>query len=166
MLFRSGSDVPGHSAAAARLAAAVKDVPTGTAWTHPYVTLNEVQATFEQAIQTLQTDGAFETAVSTADVYAKVAAAGRDREKRAEVLAAWAEAVQKQGGDFQSRFTTAANEFVSLATKPDLPATVRVDRLHRAAKLFLSAGDRPAHRETLAQLVKMPDLPEIGRAHV
>lgn len=157
LTFR-GPDAAARGAAATRLVNALKEPPTIAEYT--LVPLNEVQATFEQAVQVLQTDGAFEAAMATAVAYEKIAAAGRAREKRAEVLVAWAETLQKQGGDFKSKFADAAKEFLAMAELPDLPASVRIDRFRRAVAFYKQAENRMAVRDTLAKLVKLPDLPD------
>ena len=70
-----------------------------TEYANPLVPINEAQATYALAVQTLVTDGAFDAAAVVVDSYKAVAVAGQDREKRAEVLTAWGTALQKSGGD-------------------------------------------------------------------
>lgn len=146
-----------HREAATLLMKAVKKVPAVADYTNPYLPVSEVQATFELAVQTLLADGAFEAAFKTAEAYGSVAPAGRDREKRAEVLAAWGTSLPKGGADARVKFAAAADEYVALATARTA-ATDKADLFRRAAGMYRQAGDPSASIATLEKLLKMTGL--------
>ena len=151
-------DAAKHKAAAGRLVSTVAGAKPG-AFTNPLVPPNEVQAAFETAVQVLLADAAFEDAEKTATAYTAVAAGGRDREKRAEVLAAWGAALQKAGGQPKPKFAAAADEYVALAdAQPAVSA--KADLLRRAAGFHRQAGNATAAVEALERTVKLPSLPD------
>jgi tetratricopeptide (TPR) repeat protein len=143
---------------AALLAIAVKGI--GSSGDYPrnaLLPLHEVQAIFESALQTLTTDGAFEAAVNLADSYKSVAAAGREREKRAEVLASWGSALQKAGGDPAAKFAAAADDYAALA-KIRTVDTDKADLFRKAAVLYRQAGNPSAAIGIIEQILKLPKL--------
>src|SRR5207247_855876 len=92
----------------------------------------EVQSLFEYAISVLLADEAFEPALKVIDSYATLSAAGREREKRAEVLAAWAVALKKAGGDYKPKAIAAAEEYKAVVgLQPGV--TAKADMLRRSA---------------------------------
>lgn len=145
--------------AVGHLTAAVKGMKPGAEGATPLVPVNEVRAVFEQAVQVLAADGAFEPAVAAADAYRAVALGGRDREKKAEALAAWGTHLQKVNADGGPKFAAAAAEFAALA---DLRAAGadKADLLRKAAGLFTQAKDAPAALAALEQVIKLPNLPD------
>ena len=148
-----------HKRAAGLLAAAVAGVPAPGGYANPLVPLTELQATFEQAVQVLAADGAFEPAVAVAESYRVVAVGGRDREKRAEAFAAWGAALQKTGGDAAAKFTLAAQDYAALAA--DRAAdTDKAELYRRAAGLYRRAGNPAASLAALESVTKLPKLPD------
>jgi tetratricopeptide (TPR) repeat protein len=141
------------------LATAVKGVKSPADYANGLVPLNEVQAVFEFAVQILLTDGAFEEAVAVAGSYRAVAPAGRDREKRAEALAAWAAAVQKGGGDAAAKFAAAADEYVALAELRPADSD-KAEQYRRAATLYRQAGNTPRALAALEHVLKLGKLPD------
>lgn len=154
-----GRDPAARANIGGRLAEALTSLPAGD-FANPLLPLNEVQATVEHSLQTLSADGAFETALKLSEAYGKVAASGRDREKKAEVLAAWGTSLRKQNGEFAPKFSTAASEYLALAGVADAPNSLKAERLRRAALYFREASDRTAQMDALAKLVALPEVPE------
>jgi hypothetical protein len=119
----------------------------------------EFQAAFEQAVQVLTADGAYPEAVAAAEAYAPVAAGGKDREKKADVLAAWAAAEEKAGADGKARFAAAAAEYAALAAaRPDGP--LKAENLRRAAGFHRKAGNPAAGLDLLQKAAAVPKLPD------
>jgi tetratricopeptide (TPR) repeat protein len=156
--FRS-PDANRHRAAAGLLTAAIKKLTGPTGYSNPLLPITETQAAFELGLQALLTDGAFETAAQLAETYKAVALPGRDREKRAEVLAAWGESLKKSGGDFKPKLAAAADEYLTLAAAQP-QAEGKADLLRRAAGLYRQAGNSKAAIAALEQVVALPDLPD------
>jgi tetratricopeptide (TPR) repeat protein len=151
-------DAAKHAAAGKRLSAVVANAKPG-AFTNPLIQTNETQAAFEMAVKVLLADSAFDDAEKVAVAYKAVAPAGRDREKRAEVLAEWGAALAKAGGQPKPKFAAAAAEYVALA-EAQSAAPAKADFFRRAASLHRQAGDAPAAIETLDRVVKLPALPD------
>lgn len=149
-----------HKEAVGLLAAAVKglDGPQDYPKT-ALMPIHEAQAVFESAVQVLTADGAFDAAVAVADSYRAVAIAGRDREKRAEALAAWGTALQKAGQKGAAKFAAAADEYTALA-KSRPADTDKADLLRRAAGLYRLAENPAAALTSLERVVKLSGLPD------
>ena len=152
------TDAAKHTAAGKRLAAVVAKAKGGP-FTNPLIQPNETQAVFETAVRVLTADAAFEDAEKVAVAYKAVATPGRDREKRAEVLAAWGTALAKAGGQAKPKFAAAAAEYAELADAQPA-ATAKADFLRRAASLHRQAGGAPAAVDALDRVVKLPGLPD------
>lgn len=144
--------------AAALLAFAVKSVQPGDYPRGALLPIQDVQAAFESAIQTLTFDGAFESAAATAEAYRAVAVAGRDREKHAETFTAWAAALQKSGSDPAAKLAAAADDYAALA-KLRTVATDQADLYRKAAALYKQAGNSSSALESYKQIVLLPNLP-------
>ena len=155
-LHLNSPDPARHAAAVDLLVNAVKGEGK---YTNSQVLPSEVQAVFELAVTVLLADGACELALKAAEAYAAVAPSGHDREKRADVLAAWGESLQKIKQDGKPKYKAAADEFAALAALQ--PRTEgKLEMLRRAAKLYRLA-DQPATAVTrLNEAVKLPDIPE------
>ena len=123
------------------------------------IPVQDVQAVFETAVQALTTDGAYETAVAVAESYKSVAAAGRDKEKRAEALAAWGTSLQKAQGDPAPKFAAAADDYASLAAIRTVD-TDKADLFRKAAGLYRQAGNPTAALANFQQAIKLPKLPD------
>ncbi len=119
--------------------------------------IQELQAAFESAVLVLATDGAFESAVAVAESYKAVAPAGRDREKRAEALAAWGASLQKSGGDATAKFAAAAEDYAALAKLRTMEAD-KADLFRKAASLYRQAGNTTAAIGIYDSVVKLPKL--------
>jgi hypothetical protein len=160
-LYLKVADPARHAAAATLLVSAVKDVADAKEFNkNPFFRVpdSQPQPVYELAIAELIKDGAFEQAVKVADSYAKVSAPGRDREKRAEVLAAWATALQKDGKDHKAKAAEAAAEYEAVAA---LQADIaKPDALRRAASLYRMAGDIEKAVATLQKTTQLPKLTE------
>ncbi|MBX9581711.1 MAG: hypothetical protein K2X87_15520, partial [Gemmataceae bacterium] len=141
------------------LAAAVKGVKGAADYANPLVPVHDLRAAFEQAVQVLAADGAFEPAVAAAEAYRAVAAGGRDREKKAEALAAWGAHLQKVNADGGPKLAAAAAEYVALADGRTVE-TDQADLLRKAAGLYRQAKDGPAALAALDRVVKLPNLPD------
>jgi tetratricopeptide (TPR) repeat protein len=162
-LYLQSPDPDRHKAAVPLLAGAVKGLSSPSAYANPLVPLNEVQAAFETAVQVLLADAAFDEAVAAAGAYSAVAASGRDRERRAEALAAWGAALQKSGGPAPPKFAAAAEEYAALA-EAQPAATAKADLLRRAAALHRQAGNPSAALAALEALVTLDKLPDEAAA--
>lgn len=144
-----------HAAAVELLASTVKDVKPGKEFKNPLIRANEVRGTFEMAISALMKDAAYEQAVKAVEAYKPLAENGRDRELRAEVLAAWAASLQKNGGDFKPKAQAAAEEYKAIAATQPV-ATAKADRLRRAASHYKMSGNAAAAVTTLQEATKLP----------
>jgi tetratricopeptide (TPR) repeat protein len=163
-LYLKGADAAKHVAAADLLAKVVRGVSTRREFRNPFVFASELRETFDLAISVLSTDAAYETAVKVLDSYAPVAAPGREREKRAEVLAAWAGSLQKQGGDFKPKATEAAAVYETLAESQSADSA-KADALRRAAAMHTLAGE-PAKAAATLQKATPLTLPDAERTAV
>jgi len=158
-LYLKSTDPAKRVAAVDLLASAVKNVSATNPFPQTLVRVNEVRGVFELAISTLLKDGAFEAALKATEAYKALAEVGRDRETRAEVLSAWAAALQKAGGDHKPRATAAADEYKALAALQ--PAvTAKAEMLRRAAGLYQMAGNAETAVDVLKEATKLPQLPD------
>jgi hypothetical protein len=138
---------------------ATRGLTQPTAWRNPYVALNETVAIFEQAIGVFTEDGQFASALAVVEAYRPLTQAGRDREKRAEVLSAWVEWLRRHNQPFAEHALTAAQEYEQLAT-PEKTTSQRAELLRRAAQLYRLANRWPAALTVLRHAVQLPELPE------
>lgn len=161
-VYLKSADPVQHRQAVGLLVGAVKDVRDPKDLNPDLLPLNEVQAVFELAITTLQADGAHDHAYRAAQEYAAVSAAGRDREKRAEVLAAWGAALQKDRAEptrWKSKYKEAADEFAALAAfQPKTEG--RIELLRRSAALARQAGEHDTASKRLEEAVRLPGVPD------
>jgi tetratricopeptide (TPR) repeat protein len=158
LMLRS-SDPARHIAAVELLTSAVKGVAENKEFRNPLIRVSEVRGVFELAVSTLMTDAAFEPAVKVTEAYKSVAEAGRDREKRAEILAAWSTSLQKSGADFKPKALAAAAEYQSLVELQPA-ATAKADMLRRAASFYKLGGNPNAAIALLQDATKLPQLPD------
>jgi tetratricopeptide (TPR) repeat protein len=159
-LYLQTPDAANHKRAAALLAGAVRGLKEPSDYGNPLVPLNEVRAAFEAAVQALLTDAAFEEAAATAEAYKVVATGGRDREKRAEVHAAWGTVLRAAKGEYASKFAAAAEEYAALAEMQPA-ASAKIDLLRRAYAMHRQADDSAA---ALVAIKKAVDLSDPGEA--
>ena len=120
---------------------------------------------FELAVSTLTADGAFEQAVKVIDASRPLAAPGRDREQRAEVLKNWAAALQKAGADHKPKAAAAAAEYEAVAAVQPA-ATAKADVLRRAAAMYRLAGEPAKAVDALQKVLGLPQLPDAASAEV
>lgn len=158
------ADAARHKAAADLLAGAVKGVHKPAEYDSSLVSLSELQATFEQAITTLLNDAAFEHALKVAEAFAPVSPPQRDREKRAEVLGAWATALKKtKSGDPKPKFKAAADEFAALAAfQPKTDG--KLEMLRKSATFYRQADEHMAAAERLEEALTLPNVPDAAFA--
>jgi hypothetical protein len=149
-----------HKAAADLLTNALKTVRQPADYDGQFMQLipiNEAQAIFELAVATLLVDGAYEPAFRVAESYAFIASPEREREKRAEVLAAWATA--KKGNEAKPIFKKAADEFAALAAfQPKTEG--KIEMLRRSATLSRQADEPNAAVDRLKEALKLPGIPD------
>ncbi|MCX8138343.1 MAG: hypothetical protein N3E46_01495, partial [Gemmataceae bacterium] len=175
----AGGEPPESQAAALRLAELLLKEPTSErrrravpylqqatrglsgpqSWRNPFLRLNEAVPIFELAAGVLTEDGQFEAALSVVEAYRPLCQQGREREKRAEVLSAWVEALQRRGEPLAERAMAAAQEYEQLAGV-SAPSAQQGEWLRRAALLYRQAGQLPLAIATLRRAVRLPDLPE------
>jgi tetratricopeptide (TPR) repeat protein len=161
-VYLKSTDPLQHRQAIGLLVAAVKDLRDPKDLNPDLLPLNEVQAVFELAITTLQADGVYDHAYRAAQEYAAVSATGRDREKRAEVLAVWGAAMQKdkvEPARWKSRYKEAADEFAALAAfQPKTEG--RIELLRRSAALARQAGEHETAAKRLEEAIRLPGIPD------
>lgn len=153
-------DANRHKAAVPLLAGAVQNTKGAADFRNEFVQVTEVQAAFELAVTTLLADGAFEPALSAVETYAAVSAAGRERERRADVLAAWGAALKKSPTPAEAgpKLKAAADEYAALAGfQPKTDG--KLELLRRSAVLYREANDPAAAVLRLKEAVKLPDVP-------
>lgn len=155
----NSTDPEKHKAAVGLLTAAVAGVAKPTDYANELIPLTYVQGVFELAIQVLVKDQAFDSAVAAAEAYKAVAQTGHDREKRADVFAAWGNALQKANGDAAPKFSTAAKEYAELAALRTVD-TDKAELYRRAAGLYRQAADPAAALAALQQILRLPKLPD------
>ena len=128
----------------------------------PTVTRPQVEAVFEEGIQVCLNEGDFLSAVRACTLAAGVLPSGRDRQRRAEALVAWAVALG-QSPDASAKRKEAAADLAALAADP-----ARADRgplLRQAADLLRKAGDPAAAVALTDQLVAAPGVaPDVAAA--
>lgn len=152
-------DPAGRKAAVGYLTTAVRGVKGPADVSKGILAPAEYQAAFEQAIQVLTADGSYPEAVAAAAAYAPLAAGGKDREKKAEALTAWGDALEKAGSDGKARYAAAAGEFDALAgARPD--DAYKAEQLRRAAGLYRKAGDAAAGLAALEKAAAIANLPD------
>jgi hypothetical protein len=125
--------------------------------------VTDVNATFELAFANLVADGRYEAALKVAGTYAPLSESGRDREKRAEILAVWATVLQRSTSsaklDFKPKALEAAKEYLAFESLQTAVGT-KADALRKAAAMFKLA-DQPADAVVALQAaIKLPKLPE------
>jgi|SRR5579883_157546 len=154
------ADPKQHQSAVGLLANAMRGITNPASYDSTFIPLNDAQAVFELAVTTLLADGAYEEALQVAEKYAVIATPGRDREKRADVLGAWGEAIQKaKSGDPKPKFKAAADEFAALAAfQPKTDG--KINMLRRAASFSRLADDPTTAANRLEEAAKLPDIPE------
>lgn len=159
-LHLRSADPMRHKVAVELLATAVKGVTSPAGYKNERAPIADVQGAFELAVATLLADGAFEPALKAAHAYAAVSTAGRDREKRADVLAAWGAALKKSNpGDAKPKFTDAAVEYAALAAfQPKTDG--KLEMLRRAASLYRQADEPALAVLQLKEAAKLPGIPE------
>jgi hypothetical protein len=151
---------PKHAAAVDLLARALAGVTDGKQLrSHPYIRPGDVQPVFELGVSVLVGDEAYESALKLIEVYKPLSAPGRDREKRAEVLTAWAVALQQHNGDFKPKAAAAAAEYEAVAAIQPA-ATAKADFYRRAAGMYRLASDPAKAVDTLQRLLQLPQLPD------
>jgi TolA-binding protein len=138
---------------------ATRELSSTASWRNQFLRLNEAVAIFELALGTLTDDGQFEAALAVIEAYRPLCQQGRDREKRAEVLAAWVETLQRRQEPLAERAMAAAQEYEHLASLPAPPAQ-QAEWLRRAALLYRQAGQLASAITALRQAVQRPELPE------
>ncbi|MCE9566098.1 MAG: hypothetical protein K8U57_29100 [Planctomycetes bacterium] len=157
-LHLKGSDATKRLVVPDLLAACVKGTPARRDYNNPLFTINDLQPVFELAVTVLNTDGVYELSVKVTDTYVVIAPA-RARERRAETLAAWATALQKENSDFKPKALAAAAEYEAIAGGQPA-ATAKADTLRRAAGMYKLAGE-PSQTvtalEKASQLTGLPD---------
>ena len=153
-------DLMRHKLAIDLLTDAVKGVTSPTNYKNERVPVAEVQGAFELAVATLLADAAFESALKAVDAYAGVSVAGRDREKRADVLAAWGAGIKKTNpNDAKPKFKSAADEYAALAAfQPKTDG--KLEMLRRAASLYRQADEPGLAVLQLKEAAKLPAIPE------
>jgi hypothetical protein len=161
-LYLRGQNRERHKSAVNLLENGLKGVNRPPEYNAALLPLNEAQAAFEQAVTVLLADGEYETALRAAAKYEVIASPGRDREKRAEVNAAWGEALQKLKSpsprdDPRAKFQAAADEYAALvAYQPKTEG--KVELLRRSAALARKAEDPNKAIERLKESLKFRDL--------
>jgi tetratricopeptide (TPR) repeat protein len=157
-LYLKNPDAAKHVEAANLLVKAMKGISSALdIRNNPNLNAIEVLATFELALSTLVAEGAFDPALKVVTAYQKIAEGGRDREKRAEILAAWATALEKLGSDFKPRAAEAAKEYAAFSGF-QTAVSAKADTLRRAATMYKLAGDSAAALAALQEASKLPEL--------
>ncbi|MBM3981977.1 MAG: hypothetical protein FJ304_17225 [Planctomycetes bacterium] len=161
-LYLKSTDPLQHRQAVGLLVGAIKDLRDPKDLNPDLLPLNEVQAVFELGITTLLADGVHDHAYRVAQEYAAVSATGRDREKRAEVLAAWGAAMQKdkvEPARWKNKYKGAADEFAALAAfQPKTEG--RIELLRRSAALARLAGEHETAATRLEEAIRLPGIPD------
>ncbi len=167
-----------RDAAVASLEAALADVKSTGLYDNKLLPLKEARSLYEEASKTFRLAGSCEHAVRAARAYAKIAAAGRDRELAAEALEAWGQALFDRAPmaepeerprlveEGTRRIREAAKEWHAVAAfKKSAPE--KGASFCRAADLYLRAGDQEEALRMLDELgLKVPDFPQDRLAEV
>jgi hypothetical protein len=164
-LYLNGGEPAKRLAVPGLLAATLKGVSAAKDYRNELLPVTELVPLFELAVSKLLADEAYEAAVKATEVYAPVAPVGRERERRGEVLAAWAAALKKSGGEFKPKAAGAAAEYEAFAGLQPLPL-IRADLLRRAAGMYKLSGDPTRAANALRAATKLPDLPPDASAAV
>jgi hypothetical protein len=165
-LYLKGSSAAKRAAVPELLAATVKDVSNAKEFKNQLIQVEELRTIFELAVSTLVRDGAHEQALKVADTFAVLSETSHIREMRAEVQAAWAQALEKAKGDYKPKARAAAAEYEALAGYQPA-ATAKADSLKQAATLYRRAGDpEDAAKavEVLQSALRLPQLPDASTA--
>lgn len=158
-LYLRGKDPAKRVAAVDLLARTAKGLASSKDPKNQPIKASELQGLFEYAVSVLLADEAFEPALQVVDSFAHLPAAGKEREKRAEVLAAWANWLKKSNGEFKPKAVAAAEEYKAVvAIQPG--AAAKADLLRRAATLYRLAGDPTNAVAVLLEATKLPELPD------
>lgn len=158
-LYLRGKEPAKHRAAVDLLVRAAKGLAESKDPRNQVVKASEVQGLQEYAVSVLLADEAFEPALKVVDTVTLLAPVGREREKRAEVLAAWANWLKKTNGDYLPKAVAAAEEYKAVvATQPGVAA--KAEYLRRAATMYRLAGDTVGAITALQEAAKLADLPD------
>ena len=140
------------------LDAVVLGTPAGSEFKNPFLVVSEAQAAFEQVIQVALNNADYPSAIRASEVYAVVAANGRDRERRAEARSAWGTSVQKTDpAAALDLFRRAAEDYEALAaTHPT--AAGKSDFLRKASGMYRQSGDEKAAIAAIERLTQTAGL--------
>ncbi len=140
---------------------AVRDRKAGTDLGTALVPPTEMQAIFEEVIQVCVVESGFPDAIRAVTAYGKVAIAGRDRERRAEVNSAWAGTfppTPEGSTKAAAKWREAGSDYLALA--PQHPtATGKADLYRRAADCFRKAADFPAALAAIEPVTTLSGIP-------
>jgi tetratricopeptide (TPR) repeat protein len=165
-LYLKGPSAAKRAGVPELLAATVKDVANAKEFKNQLIQVEELRNIFEQAVETLVRDGAHEQALTVADTYAVLSETSHNRELRAKVLSAWAQALEKARGDFKPKARDAAAEYEALAGYQPA-ATAKADSLKQAATLYRHTGepeDAAKAVEVLQTALRLPQLSDTTAA--
>ena len=160
-----GADVAKRLLVPDLLATSIKATASRKDYNNPLFSLNDLQPVFELAVNVLNADAAYESTAKTIDTYTAFAPA-RARERKAETLAAWATALQKENNaEFKPKAVAAAAEYEALAGGQPA-ATAKVDMLRRAAGMYKLANDPALTVAALEKATQVKDLPDATTSQV
>jgi hypothetical protein len=118
----------------------------------------EVRAAFEEVIKRSLSEQDFISAIRAATAYSAVADAGKDRERRAEVNAAWAALLEKSNlVDAKAKHKAAAADYAVIAASFPTAAG-RMDALKRAVSHFKKAGATTEALQAVDAFLALNDL--------
>ena len=128
----------------------------------------EVRAAYEEVIRTSARENDYPAAARAAVAYAKFADAGKDRERRAEVYAAWATSLAATNpAEAKAKHRAAGTEYAALAdTFPT--ASGKADLYRRAMGAFKQGGDAAATLDAATKLLAVPgaQAEDLAAAHL
>jgi tetratricopeptide (TPR) repeat protein len=158
-LYLRGKELAKHRAAVPLLERAAKGLAQAKDPRAQVIKPSEVQGLLDYAVAVLLADDAFEPALKVVELLPLLLPAGREREKRAEVLSAWANWLKKTNGEFGPKARAAAEEYQAIvASQPGVAA--KAESLRRAASMYRLAGDPANALAVLQQATRLPDLPD------
>lgn len=124
----------------------------------------ELQTIFENVIRRVADEGDFESAVRAATAYAHVADDAKDRERRAEVYARWAEKLEGTNEKIvRAKHLAAGRDFAAVAEANPMGLN-KSDWLRKAISHYRKGGANDDALKLAESMLKMADLPANDRA--
>ncbi len=144
-----------RSRAAEMIALTTQEIPKGSEFRNSFVSLDELRAGFEEVIQVSLNESDFAAAQRAIGAFTSITLPGRDRERKAELNAAWANALERNPEKLdlaKAKRQEAADDFLAIANEQTTPSA-KADLFRRAITCLRKAGDERGALAAIEQLL-------------